>query len=279
MSQHSLCTLCLKPSHNLESCRGNFVCRVCEGQHNTLLHTDPGNQAQPNAVAGTSNVAIGDDSSSLVKNKLLMTCQVMATGPTGKSMPVRGLLDYGADISAVSTRVAKHLGLRKLNTSVTVSAYGDVVSQKSTPAVTLAISAIHSEPWEASIDAVVIDKIIGVIPRSKVSNVREHPSLQGVRLADPNFDLPGRVDLLLGIDIPPQILKGGVTSGTLGVWKTTLGHTVMGTFENAPEANTNQATVQLTQEVLSPGHSPDGLALERFWEMEMPSKEVVPFTQ
>ena len=293
VSQNNLCSLCLKPNHGPDNCRGTFLCRVCEGNHNTLLHVDPSSQAQPVQVVGTSNVvqaqpvhvvgtsqvAISAKSTSLTKTKLLMTCPVMARGPSGKSMPVRGLLDSGADISAITTRVAKHLGLKKLNTCVTVSAYGDVASQGPSPVVTLAISAIHSEPWEASVDAVVIDKITGAIPRSKVSSVREHPSLQGVRLADPNFDLPGRIDLLLGTDILPQILKGGVSSGSLGVWKTTLGHRVMGTFEHAPDQSGNQVAVQLVQQVESPGHSPDGLALERFWEVEMPSKEVAPLTQ
>ena len=281
VSLHNLCKLCLKPNHNPDNCRGTFLCRVCEGAHNTLLHVDPGTQAQSVSVAGTSNVVVSDTSGSLVKNKLLMTCQVMATGPTGKAMPVRGLLDSGADISAVTTKVAKHLGLKKLTTTVTVSSYGDVVNNPASSSVSLVISAIHAKPWEATIDAVVIDKITGTIPRSRASSVREHPSLQGVNLADPHFDLPRRVDLLLGIDILPQILQGGVSSGTVGVWQTTLGHTVMGTYRDTPGSSSSSrpATVQLAVQAESPGHSPDGLALQRFWEVEQPSSEVAPFTR
>ena len=280
VSNHNLCQICLRPSHAPEGCRGNFNCRVCEGGHNTLLHVDSGSQAQP-VVAGTANVVASDTTGSLAQNKLLMTCQVLATGPTGKSMPIRGLLDSGADISAVTSRVAKHLGLKKLNTTVAVSSYGDVINQPAAPTVSLVMDSIHAKPWQATIEAVVIDKITGTIPRSSASSVREHPGLQGVQLADPNFDLPGRVDLLLGIDILPQILKGGVSSGSVGVWQTTLGHAVMGTYEDAPKSiGDRQAAVQVAvQQPESPGHSPDDLALVRFWEVEQPSSKVAPLTQ
>ena len=232
-------------------------------------------------MAGTANVVASDTTGSLAQNKLLMTCQILATGPTGKSMSIRGLLDSGADISAVTSRVAKHLGLKKLNTTVAVSSYGDVINQPAAPTVSLVMDSIHAKPWQATIEAVVIDKITGTIPRSSASSIREHPGLQGVQLADPNFDLPGRVDLLLGIDILPQILKGGVSSGSVGVWQTTLGHAVMGTYEDAPKSiGDRQAAVQVAvQQPESPGHSPDDLALVRFWEVEQPSSKVAPLTQ
>ena len=275
VSSHSLCKLCLKPSHSPDECRGNFSCRVCKGNHNTLLHVDSGSGSQAVTVSGTANVVATDATS---QNKLLMTCQVLATRPTGKAMPIRGLLDSGADISAVTTKVARHLGLRKLGTTVAVSSYGDVL-QPASPSVSLTIKSIHSKPWQASIEAVVIDKITGTIPRSRTTSVREHPCLRGVQLADSHFDLPRRVDLLLGIDILPQILQSSVSSGTVGVWQTTLGHTVMGTYKDPPKSGScNPAVVQVAVQSESPGQSPDGLA-QRFWEVEQPSIEVAPFTK
>ena len=204
VSNNSLCSLCLRPNHSPEECRGNFSCRVCKGTHNTLLHIDSGSGAASGNVSGTANV-VATTTGSLSSNKLLMTCQVLATGPTGKAMPIRGLLDSGADISAVTTKVAKQLGLRKLGTTVSVSSYGDVM-QPASPSVSLTIDSIHAKPWQAGIEAVVVDKITGTIPRSKATSVREHPCMQGLQLADPHFDLPGRVDLLLGVDVLPRVV-------------------------------------------------------------------------
>ena len=104
VSNNSLCSLCLRPNHSPEECRGNFSCRVCKGTHNTLLHIDSGSGAASGNVSGTANV-VATTTGSLSSNKLLMTCQVLATGPTGKAMPIRGLLDSGADISAVTTNI------------------------------------------------------------------------------------------------------------------------------------------------------------------------------
>ena len=167
---------------------------MCGGAHNTLLHTESGGQTSV-SVAGTANVVSTNTLGSLNRHKLLMTCEVLATGPTGKAMPVRGLLDTGADISAVTSRVAKYLGLEKLSTTISVSSYGDVVNQPPSPTVSLVINSIHSEPWQAQLAAVVTEKITGNLPRVNASAVRSHPCLEGVELADPNFDVPGRIDL------------------------------------------------------------------------------------
>ena len=169
VSTHSLCVLCLKTSHSHDECKGNFSCRVCNGPHNTLHLNDSGDSAV--TVSGTANVVATEANGSLSSNKLLMTCQVLATGPTGKAMPIRGLIDSGSDISAVTTQVARQLGLRKLNTTVSVSSYGGVV-QPASPTVSLTIESIHAKPWHTSLEAVVIDKITGTIPRSKATSVR-----------------------------------------------------------------------------------------------------------
>ena len=49
---------------------------------------------------------------------------------------------------------------------------------------------------------------------------------------------------------------------------------------DAPKSiGSSPATVQVAVQAESPGHSPDGLALQRFWEVEQPSSEVAPFTR
>ena len=203
MSNHNLCAICLRSNHSPEACRGDFTCRLCKGLHNYLLHVDSRPAGTVVAASGSANVVATQASGSLGSNKLLMTCQVLATGPTGRAMPVRGLLDSAADISAVTTQVARQLGLKKLETTVSVASFGGGV-QVASPSVSLNIQSIHAKPWHTSLEAVVTDKITGTIPRSRASAVREHPSLRGVQLADPHFDLPGRVDLLLGVDVLPR---------------------------------------------------------------------------
>ena len=240
VNNQGLCFLCLKPGHSSEECRAQFSCRVCEGTHNTLIHADH-TPPQP----ATANLVATNTLDSLGRNKILMTCQALATGPTGKSMPIRGLLDTGADVSVVTKKVAKYLSLKKLETTIAVSSYGDVVTEKASPTVSLTIDAIHSEPWRAQLAAVVTEKITGCLPRQSAAAVRDLPCLQGVKLADSTFDAPGDIDLLLGIDILPQILMGGESEQPLGVWKTKLGGVVMGTYEDSNISENGEASIQV----------------------------------
>ena len=118
----SLCSKCLKPGHTPEVCRSKFNSQVCDGPHNTLIHGAGG----PKAAEGTVNTTVSTPSANHPKlNKLMMTCEAMATGPTGKTMPVRALLDSGADISSITTQVAAHLQLKQLDSSIAVATFGN----------------------------------------------------------------------------------------------------------------------------------------------------------
>ena len=80
--------------HLVPELYGQEVCR-----HNYMLHADPKPAGAGGSVSGSANVVVTQASGSLGSKKLLMTCQVMATGPSGRAMPVRGLLDSGAEVS------------------------------------------------------------------------------------------------------------------------------------------------------------------------------------
>ena len=44
------------------------------------------------------------------------------------------------------------------------------------------------------------------LPQGVLFSVRQDPYLKGQKLADPNFDKPGWVDILLGVDVLPRAL-------------------------------------------------------------------------
>ena len=98
---NSLCTNCLKAGHSSADCRSDYRCKVCKGAHNTLLH-DGGSTPAVQTVQGTANVM----TPTLVpqqKSSLVMTSQVLLTGPTGKTLVARALLDSGSCLSIIST--------------------------------------------------------------------------------------------------------------------------------------------------------------------------------
>ena len=74
--------------------------------------------------------------------------------------------------------------------------------------------------------AVIIPKITSELPGFHLKGMRNQPFLQGLALADPNFDHPGRIDLLFGSDILDEVMLPGRRSSddrTLHAWETVFG--------------------------------------------------------
>ena len=150
---HSLCCNCLKPGHSQADCRSRFTCQWCDGKHNSLLHSlDQGNSTAP-PTSGTVNVTSSISSNnSFNQHKLMMTCEAVATGTTGKSMPVRALLDSGADVSSVTSKVANHLNLKNLDATVAVATFGST-SEKIYRAANFTLSSLIKKDWSHQVSA------------------------------------------------------------------------------------------------------------------------------
>ena len=79
--------------------------------------------------------------------------------------------------------------------------------------------------------AVIANRITGDLPGSNLKGVQQQPLLQGLPLADPEFDKPGQIHMLIGADILDQVILGGrrSTAGAdLHAWKTIFGCSVRG---------------------------------------------------
>ena len=282
---NSLCLKCLKPGHAAEQCRNKHTCQVCGAGHNTLLHGAAQGSSSPPTVQGTVNTAASTPSKStpaandISQNKLLMTCQAMATGPTGKSMPVRALLDSGADISSVTSKVANHLQLKPLESSVSVAAFGNS-NHQICRAADFVLSSLQKLDWKLQVSAVIIDKITDPQPRQDASAVKSMAAVQGLKLADPHFYRPGRIDVLLGADVLPYIQASEGPKSSIMTMDTVFGHAVMGTYPADRAKPITQAAIQVATE--TPAPTPDdrlNSTIARFWELEEPPKTKPAFTK
>ena len=61
--------------------------------------------------------------------------------------------------------------------------------------------------------APVVPKVTTDLPLFNAKKVRDYPHLQGLHLADPRFDTPGHIDIILGIDVWDQIELPGKILG------------------------------------------------------------------
>ena len=248
MQLHSLCSNCLKPGHSQADCRSRFTCQCCDGKHNTLLHSsDQGNSTAP-PTSGTVNVTSAISSaSSFNQPKLMMTCEVVATGPTGKSMPVRALLDSGADVSSVTSKVANHLNLKNLKDTVAVATFGSS-NEKICRAANFTLSSLIKKDWSHQVSAVIVDKITGEHPKQDASMVKTMSSVKGLTPADPLFHKPGRIDVLLGAHVLPYVQTTSGPQSSIIAVETVFGHAFMGTYQPTLSTPPVKATIQVATE-------------------------------
>ena len=156
---------------------------------------------------------------------------VYLTTSEGEKIPARAMLDSGAAISVLSSRMMAQLHLPKTKEWMTVSG---VESQKNSPArptAYITVSSITSAGWNASVKVVILPKVTVDLPRHDFTAVKKMPHLQGLALADPHFHQPRRVDLILDSDVFDEILLPRKIAGppaTPSAWETRLGWGVMG---------------------------------------------------
>ena len=206
---HNLCTMCLKPWHTASNCTSTYKCRFCKGNHNSLLHQ----ASSPPAGSSTSPTTSGTTYSTTAaappqeKDHLLMTSQVILTGPTGTSMVARALLDSGSTLSILSAKAQRTLSLKKSGHTTFITGVGAAAcSAKPCHMVQVNLSSRFQAEWSKDVTVAVLDRVTDDLPLQGASAVRKLPHLQNLQLADEKFHLPGTIDLLLGQDVFGELL-------------------------------------------------------------------------
>ena len=98
---HSLCSNCLAGGHKTAACKSTYRCRDCGQPHHTYIHQQ----------TTTTPVNSSFSRSSQMPDVLMTTAQVLLIGPRGETVKARALIDSGAGLSLVSSRVAQILDL------------------------------------------------------------------------------------------------------------------------------------------------------------------------
>ena len=107
----SLCSNCLAGGHSTAACKSTYRCRDCGQPHHTTIHQ----QLAVNPANSSSS------KSSQLPDALMTTAQVLLVGPRGQEVKARALIDSGAGLSIVSSRIAKILDLPLESTRLQLS--------------------------------------------------------------------------------------------------------------------------------------------------------------
>ena len=118
----------------------------------------------------------------------------------------RTLLDSGASMSLVSNRVAQNLQLSRISTHVSFSGAQATPLQGAQSITSMSLCPMNSVQSVLAVTAAIVSKVTCDFPLQGATHVRDMPQIKSLQLADPTFHLPGRVDLLLGCDVIPDIM-------------------------------------------------------------------------
>lgn len=235
-------TLCRKCFRGKCSRRCRFMCQTCNGHHNTLLHIcslEKGSHSKksndgefPFSSMNSDNPVIICDLScasqdsayfeiplenmlsllgrgwvgSLMTDNLysLLATAIVRIDDASQNKQARAIIDSGSQFNFISRRLAQELKFPTVRTSVIIHGienYGVKVDKS----VALVIRSRNSN-FKLKVNCLILEEIADLVPAMPIS-------LQGwsfpthLSLADPTFNMPNSVDLLLGLGVFWKIIK------------------------------------------------------------------------
>ena len=191
----NLCSNCLAVGHTTASCKSSYRCRDCQQPHHTTIHkeTAPSTQVHSTFIQ-----------SQQVPDALLMTAEVLLKGPGGQELKARAFIDPGAAIFLISSRVTQLLDLPLEPNRIKFTGVQGTPCKGAKYLTSVNISPLHYN-HEIKCRPAVVQTVTDDIPSRPLAPVHEFPHLLGLRLADPKFNLPARVDILLRADLWLQL--------------------------------------------------------------------------
>lgn len=246
-----LCSNCLRQGHNLSACKLG-PCRICNKLHNSLLHLQnattstqsagtvvlcaaPSSSTPPppsppplpqspetqNNISNHNNdVALSAINKSCV---LLSTALIQVQDSSGQKQTIRALLDSGSTASFITESLCAKLNLPTASTSSVVEGLNSQLSHLNKRCDVIISSLIST--YKENINCFVVPTITQFLPTTQINySLLNIP--KNITLADPTFNIPAKVDMLLGADIFWSVLCSQNIS--LGKGKPTLSKTKFG---------------------------------------------------
>lgn len=303
IKNNSLCNNCLH-NHNVRNCKSKRNCNTCNRRHHTLLHLYSGPTCSSGQTRnGTKQVK--NPTQSFVKDNvnfkanmkdsqsdktfptsalvglshardisILLATALVQISNNGYSIVARAVLDSAAQHSFMTESCARNLNVQYSHeqTAKILGISSAVVNTKGL--CNVSIGSLSGDILTQNHPFVVLEKITNNLPSQQISQqVRER--MRHLVLADPTFDTPAPIDVLIGADLFPYTLLGG--SLTFGenmpiALNTIFGYVLIG---KCPLLKTiSNESVNLLTISNFDLHS----AIQQFWTMENPPQETSSLT-
>ncbi|XP_023247939.1 uncharacterized protein LOC111643879 [Copidosoma floridanum] len=197
----------------------------------------------------------------------LPTALVHLSGPPGRRVPARALIDACSEVTVISATLARLVGARLETIEASISGVGGESAVRSRVRAHLRLELPGPAP-PVTLTALCLLRLGLVYPSTPLhpEAIRQWADCEG--LADSSFGTPQRVDLLIGADYYHLLLRPGYTQrgeivGQLTVFGWVLAGRAVGL---APGTSAVCAAAQ--SDVAPPWHNELTALLQWFWEME-----------
>lgn len=280
VERNGLCYNCLIPNHIVFRCRQRSSCKRCGRKHHSLLHPEneqapveggttprPREYSQPPA----SEQPVDEDlvthfaNRELANSVLLATAVVKVYSQNGTPHFLRALIDQGSQGSFITESAAQLLGLNKISINCVINGLGD--NGRSLNSKNMVLFKAHSKydkEFSTPVKAYILKSLTKMLPARQIHNTENWTHLYELDLADPNYDKPDRVDLLLGADVYSELIRDGLRKGPKGspvAQNTYLGWILTGQLQ---EDISQSYTITLSMHMCIE----ENKLLQKFWEIE-----------
>lgn len=192
-------------------CSVTRLCSNCDGKHHTLLHIGTMVSNTVNEVTsgqGSSSPVASLTSTLVQRNVMLGTALVHIRDHSGSMQTVRALVDGSSQNTTLTSRCVERLGLKVKRWTASVTGLAGVQVPSVIGQVQCLMTTRYSESLRLPMTAWVLDNITNQMPtRPMPIIVKEHYA--HLTMADPDFDKPSPVDLLMGVDLYPLVMENG----------------------------------------------------------------------
>lgn len=200
VQRHHLCRNCLRRGHVVGECPSESFCRKCNGRHHTKLCRNSGGSARsstptPAAYTGVTSCISQEESRCKV---LLAIATIIMIDDHGTEHPVRALLDSGSECCFATQQLAQRMKIHRQDANIPIAGIGQASTEVRCKFRTTVKSRVSR--YTKQVELFILPKVTVDLP-SKPVDVSNWPLPTGIYLADPGFNHPGSIDVVLGAEL------------------------------------------------------------------------------
>nr|CAI5866999.1 unnamed protein product [Callosobruchus analis] len=267
--QSNLCKVCLLGGHTSRNCK-HGPCRKCRKFHNSLLHeafytpkkVEPEVSASEEGELSESSQNLSANLTSLSVSGtqvLLSTASVWIKSNDKQMVKARVLLDSGSQASFVTSSLCEKLGIKGRKSELSIFGINNVKAL-SEQECSIEVKARTSD-FTAKVNCYVLPEITSYTPSFPI-RITDLKIPDEIVLADPEFHIPGPVDVLIGGELFWDLIRDGKIA--LGLNKPVLTETALG-WVVAGQVECRQPRLVKANVCISVELSKQ---VQRFWEIE-----------